>query len=275
VTSTSDRSVYDYEPSAAPTLRERGRQTVRDASVRDVVFTSPTRGDVSAYLVVPTGDGPFPAVVCLHSGMADRTEFLSDALLLAEAGATSLLLDAPHVRPGWTPVAFGMDPEGERDFLIQVVVELRRAVDELVALDSVDDDRVAYVGHSLGATVAGAFAALEPRVRPFVLMGGVGLPPVHPGAGAEMARSYEDLFSSISSSALIGEAPPGSVYFQFARFDRHVGEPQAQAYAEAACEPGAVAWYDTSHEFNDSESRRDRMEWIATGLGLDRVPGRA
>jgi hypothetical protein len=56
-------------------------------------------------------------------------------------------------------LAAGVPPPGpnnraevERDNHIQMVVDLRRAVDVLVARKDVDPKRIGYVGHSLGAT---------------------------------------------------------------------------------------------------------------------------
>jgi dienelactone hydrolase len=260
-------SVFSYDADAPIELHEHGRETVEGVSVRDVSFASPKSGDVTAYLVVPSAEGQFPGVLFLHWGAGDRTEFLSDALVLANAGAVSLLVDAPHNRPGWQPFAFRMDPVNEREFYVQIVVELRRAVDVLDGLDPVDSGRVAFVGHSLGASVGGAFAGADDRVRAMVLMGGLPSPTPMPGTGEELAEAYREAFSKISSEALIGQAS-SDVLFQFARFDRHVDDASAKAYVEAATEPKEVRFYSTSHEFNDVASRRDRLAWIGEKLGL-------
>lgn len=262
-------SAFSYDADAPIGLTERGRDLVGGVSVRDVTFSAPVGGDITAYLVVPAGEGPFPGILFLHWGAGDRTEFLSESLTLAKAGAVSLLVDAPHNRPGWQPFMFGIDPDKERDFFVQVVVELRRAVDVLDSLAFVDSARLAYVGHSLGATVGGALAGVEERIGTCVLMGGLPRPLPLPGVGADVSRHYRDAFSSVSSQALIGQATSASLFFQFARYDRHVGSELAAEFVDAAGEPKAATWYLTSHEFNDPGSRRDRLTWIGQRLQLD------
>lgn len=238
--------------------------------MRDVSFASPVGGDVTAYLVVPPTKEPLAGVLFLHWGMGDRTEFLSESLDLASAGAASLLIDAPHVRPGWVPFAFRMDPVKEREYFSRVVVELRRALDVLSGLELVDSARLGYVGHSLGATVGGALAGVDRRVRAVVLMAGVPSPTPMPGTGDELAEAYREAFSSISSEALIRHAS-ADVLFQFGRFDRHVDGEAARAYVEAATGPKEARYYATSHELNDLASRLDRLEWIGEKLGLGSV----
>lgn len=263
-------SIFSYDLDAPIELQERSRESVRGASLRDVTYVSPAGGDVSAYLVVPSGEGPFPGVLFLHWGAGDRSEFLAESLQLATAGAASLLIDAPHNRPGWVPFAFGAEPDKERDYFVQMVRELRRAVDVLVNSGFIDPLRLGYVGHSLGATVGGSFAAVEPRVGTFVLMGGLPRPTALPGVADQVTEAYEEIFSTISSEALVGEAVPGSIFLQFARYDRHISRVQAEAFIEAAGEGNRASWYVTGHEFNDQASKRERLQWLAERLQLDR-----
>ena len=267
---TASESVFGYDAGVPLELTERGRESVHGASVRDVSFASPGGGEIPAYLVVPEEEGPFPGVLFLHWGAGNRTEFLADALTLAASGAVSLMIDAPHLRPGWVPFAFRMDAAKEREYFTQLVVDLRRSVDALEELGEVDAARVAFVGHSLGATVGGAFAGVDDRIRAVVLMGGLPIPTPMPGTGDEMAAQYREAFSSISSGALIGSST-AEVLFQFARFDRHVPEDQAAAYVDAAGDGAEARFYATSHEFNDAASRRERLAWIAEKLGLGSV----
>ena len=61
-------------------------------------------------------------------------------------------IDAPYGRPDVPPAAKGKEAESERDGYIPMVMNLRRAVEVLVAPKDVDPDRIGHVGHSLGAT---------------------------------------------------------------------------------------------------------------------------
>lgn len=97
---------FVYERKAPLEIRTIGRSSRQDVSVIDLTYASPLGGRVPAYLVVPAGKGPFAAVLFGHwmmegSPLRNRREFLEEAVVLARAGAVSLLIDAPLVRPGF------------------------------------------------------------------------------------------------------------------------------------------------------------------------------
>jgi hypothetical protein len=51
-----------------------------------------------AWVIVPSRPDSLPYVVYLHGGGQDRGAFLSEALLLADLGIASLLIDLPQAR---------------------------------------------------------------------------------------------------------------------------------------------------------------------------------
>ena len=58
---------------------------------------------VPAYLLIPPGKGEFAGIVFGHwlqkgSPLANKDEFLEEALVMARAGAVCVLVDAPQVR---------------------------------------------------------------------------------------------------------------------------------------------------------------------------------
>jgi dienelactone hydrolase len=121
-------------------------------SVFEVSYDSPRGGRVPAYLVVPSGTGPFPAIVYMHWGQGNKEEFLSEAVEMAQRGAIGIMIDAPYWRPDVPPPEKGKEAESERDSYLQMVVDLRRTVGVLVSRKDIDPERIGYVGHSLGAT---------------------------------------------------------------------------------------------------------------------------
>ncbi|MDQ3915319.1 MAG: hypothetical protein M3323_08330 [Actinomycetota bacterium] len=95
-----------------------------------------------------------PAVILQHGLPGSRIDTLRIAKVFARAGVMTVSIDAPFARrPGGqeTPVTFtGRDSREQ----IQLVVDLRRAVDPLVARGSEPKDVRWYAGgHDLG-TVA-------------------------------------------------------------------------------------------------------------------------
>jgi hypothetical protein len=95
--------------------------------------------------------------------------------MYARAGAVSLIPDYPWDRPQpWhkTPDHFDK-PELDREIEIQAVVDLRRAIDLLLARPDVDPKRLAYIGHSYGAQWGSILSAVDKRMKTSILMAGV------------------------------------------------------------------------------------------------------
>ncbi|MGH9389892.1 MAG: dienelactone hydrolase family protein [Vicinamibacteria bacterium] len=280
MTQSSDPArFFEYDRDAPLDFRVGSEEAVEGVTVQDVSYLSARKGRVPGYLVRPAGEGPFAGIVYMHWGQGDRTEFLSEAVLLAKRGALSLTIDAPYHRPDVESYSFVADPEAERDGYVQLVTDLRRAVDLLAARKDVDPKRIGYVGHSLGATWGGALAGIEPRFAGYVLMGG--LPRLTDVLGddsyaklmqqaftGQQLERYVEVLSPINPELLVGRAAPGSILFQFARHDRFISDASARDYVKAAGDSHDVRWYFTSHEFNDLESPRDRMEFLKKKLGL-------
>ena len=271
-------AIFDYDAKAPVEFQEHNRETVEGAIVADVSYASPKGGRVPAYLVTPPGRGPFAAVLFMHWGQGDRTEFLAEAVRFAKSGVVSLMIDAPYRRPDAKEFAFIADATAERDMFIQLVVDLRRGVDVLLAQTGVDASRVAYVGHSLGATWGGALAGVEKRIGSFVLMGG--LPRVSDVLGEspfarqlqksfkrEQLQAYADMLEPIDPERFVGHAEKGRILFQFALHDRFISARAAADYEKAAAAPQAKRYF-TSHEFNDEASARDRQAWLFERLAI-------
>jgi len=245
-------------------------------------YASPKGGRVPAYLVVPPGKDPFPAVVFAHMGGSDRTEFLSEALTLARLGFVSIMIDAPYLRPD-PPQALSDDHRGraesDRDIYVCLVVDLRRAIDLLLARPDVDGSRIGYVGHSLGAAWGGVLAGIDRRIKAFVFMAGASDPgkvsgddPYSKlmqsvlGTDPTTLEHYESMVSTIAAHHFIGKAPPGSILFQLAHFDLKVGKERAEEYPRLAGPSHEVRWYFTGHDFHDEQATKDRREWLAKKL---------
>src|SRR6266480_7754458 len=167
---------FDYDSKAELGIKEIGVEHRGGTAIYDITYASPKGGVVPAFLVVPTGKGPFAAIIWGHwywpnSPARNRTEFLDEAVALAPAGAVSLLTDGPIARPGHVE---NNEPLNERQFLdlVQQIVDMRRGLDLLLNRKDVDPKRIAYVGHSYNATVGAFLAGLDRRFKAFVLMAG-------------------------------------------------------------------------------------------------------
>jgi len=238
--------------------------------VRDLSFASPTLGRVSAYLTEPAEKSRCPAIIFLHWGQGDRLTFLSEALAYAESGVASLLVDESPLRH--FPMPNQMTPDGARAYVVQCVTDLRRGVDLLVSRNSIDADRIGYVGHSLGASMGGQFAGVEKRVKAHILMAGYADMSRHL---AEMSRrllqtSSEEFLrvvEPLDGVHFVGDAEPSPILFQFAHRDEVITKADAALYFEAARQPKEIRWYDAGHEFNQT-ALSDRAAWLGEKLGF-------
>lgn len=276
------QSLFDYDAKAPLDVQEAGTETRGDVRVIDLTYASPMGGRVPAFLVLPPGEGKHPAVLFLHPGQGNRSTFLDEAVLLAkDRGFVSLSISAPFLRPGAVR-GKAFDAGHTRKEQIQTITDLRRGLDLLVSRPEVDPARLAYVGHSLGATVGGTLAGIEKRPIAYILM--AGLPSItranshgdNPVATAfqtiltpEEQKAYVDALAPIDAVHYVGRAAPAKLLFQFAHRDEFITYWDAAVFLQAASSPKEVQWYDTDHYFND-EARKARGEWLGKILGTGR-----
>ena len=258
-------SLFDYDRTEPLGHRETGQVIRGDITVRDISYNSPNGGQVSAFLVIPPGDGPFAGIVFLHRGGSSRRQFLDEAIQYANLGAVSLLLDdnfSPTGRPR------------DRDRLIQIVTDVRRGVDLLTSRSDVDPHRIAFVGHSYGANLGGVLAGVERRVTAYVFMSGnarmsqdlIGLFDMTDTVEAQ----YLDFMAQIDGIHFIGHAAPTALLFQNARHDALNPEREALDFQQTASEPKTVNWYNAYHDLN-AEADQDRPDWLQQHLDLKAV----
>jgi pimeloyl-ACP methyl ester carboxylesterase len=275
------RRALDYDARAPLEIQEAGTERRGDVRIVDLSYASPMGGRVPAYMILPPGEGKHPAVLFLHPGQGDRKTFVDEAVGLAkDHGFVALTLSAPFLRPenqgkrGGNP----WNPEVSRREQIQTIVDLRRGFDLLVSRPEVDPGRLAYVGHSLGATVGGTLAGVEKRPRAFVLMAGYpslthavmsngdqGSIAFRELTTPEQRDAYVKAMETLDALYYVFAAAPAKLLFQFAKRDEYITPWDAAAYVRAAKEPKEVLWYDTDHFFNEA-ARHDRDEWLAKAL---------
>jgi dienelactone hydrolase len=275
------RRLTSYNPQAPLDVKELRSERRGDVTVIELTYTSPAGGPVPAYLVLPPGRGPFPAVLFQHWGEGTRNEFLDEALSLARAGVVSLLVDAPFVRPEpWRRPMMG--PE-MADTWRQALIDLRRGVDVLTRRPDVDGQRLAYVGHSFGASIGGALSGVEPRLRAFVLMAGLGdftdvmrrgTGPMETGWRKNTPpEDLEEFLNSIEPlDGIVGVRNASAAFlFQYPRADQFVPYERLRKYFDAAPQAKLLKVYEGGHELNEA-ARRDRVQWLRTHLSFAELP---
>ena len=276
---------FDYDRSAPLNIKHIGVAHRGRADVLDLTYDSLQGGVVPAYLVVPKGRGPFAAVIWGHwywanSSMGNRKEFLEEAVVLAQAGVVSLLIDGPLARPGHQAIKDPFDERNAGEFF-QQVMDMRRGVDLLLARRDVDRKRIAYVGHSYNAGVGALLSGVDRRFKAFVLMAGsmsdeVGratkeFQAFREKVGPDKVDTYVAKHSYLDQGKYISHAAPAVVLLQYGSQETFLNSARAHLYAAVVSEPKQLKIYDAPHALN-AEARRDRIAFLTEQLKLKPLP---
>jgi dienelactone hydrolase len=270
---TGGARLFEYDRSAPLGFVDNGR--VNSASpivVRDVSYASRGRR-VRAFLVLPPGRGPYPAVVYAHGSGEDRLAFVGVAAWLVARGAVAITVDQPSERgPDPAPDALS-GLRRERDRTARAVVDFRRAVDVLASLPQVDETRIGFVGFSAGARLGAILAGVERRIDAFVLMSGGAsrvseyVAPLRPGVRGEASA----LLGAVDPIRYVAQAAPAALLFQNGRRDELVPRRALEALAAAGSEPKDVRWYGAAHSL-DVKAFRDQLDWLSRRLDISGPP---
>lgn len=282
---------WDYDKNAPLNIKPAGMEERDGITIHDISFSSPVSerssavgpngGTVTAYLVVPSGQGPFPGVIYGHwcmpgSEKKNRAEFLDEAIVLAHSGVISLLPDHVIVHPGFVEDS---TPLNEQQIAVEVQqdVNLRRAGDLLVARKDVDPKRLAYVGHSCDGSAGGFLSGIDKRFKAFVIMAGdlsfeidkktKSLQEYRQKVGADKFDSFAAKYSWMDGGKYVSRAAPAAVFLQYATDEPFLNGDLAKQYFEIVSEPKKLKIYDAPHALS-AEATRDRIAFLAEQLSF-------
>ena len=282
---------WDYDARAPLNLKQAGVQDRDGVKIHDITYSSPVGdrgaavgpngGIVTAYLVVPPGKEPFPAVIYGHwcmpgSEKKNRSEFLDEAIVLAHSGVLSLLPDHVSVHPGFVE---DNSPLNEKQVAVEVQqdVNLRRGADLLVARKDVDPKRLAYVGHSCDAAAGAFLSGIDKRFKAFVIMAGVLSDEVNMTTkefqnyrrkvGPERFDAFTARYAWMDAGKYASRAAPSAMFLQYASEEPFLNGDIAKKYFEIVSEPKKLKVYEAQHALN-SEATRDRIAFLAEQLSF-------
>lgn len=264
--------VFGYDRTLPVEFESRveGRQNGVETQV--ISYASPLGGRVTGLLFIPAEPGRFAGIVLQH-GMPSRARDMTRmALDFARRGAVVIAIDAPWARTGDVILWDSRDSVNQ----VQLIVDLQRAVDVLLARDDVDSARMAYVGVSYGGAMGGLLAGVERRLAAYVLrVGDGGLlahftgaedPPVPEGLSDTQWRRWRAAMEPIEPIRFIGRAN-APVYFQNGEQDRLVPPADARAYQAAGPGSKKVSWYPAGHGL-DQQANLDMYAWMNERIGM-------
>lgn len=276
---------YTVDPIPSLTVHDR-RDAGEGITVSDVTFPSARGGEVTAWLVAPTGNGPFAGLVYLHGSETDRNDLLDEATAVAHGGAVSLVLDAPFARPGADRSSLLLQwdhPDVEVRVTAQAVMDVRRALDVLAARPDVDPDRLGFVGHSWGANIGANVAALDPRLDATLLIcprpswtGFLRSGAVYWARSAAQAvgptawERYLEAMAPFDALPLVDRVAGPGLYVQYGTADEVIPETVSHQLVDALGDRAKVTYYPANHALNTAATT-DRVAWLVQRLGLEPV----
>lgn len=269
-----------YNNSEPMNIRDESPpQNENGVTIRDISFSDSLKKRVSAYLVIPPGTGPFPAIHFIHwlethAEDSNRTQFLPHAIELAKQGFLSILPDA-----FWstTPSKFEEKPvlwwktevEYDTELCRKQIIDLLRTHDVLFDREDVIQDRIALVAHDFGAMFGSLLATFNKNYKTFVFMAATGRFSDWFKFGSKLTKEqmipYIKAMKFLDPVTNISNIIAKPILFQYADDDFYVPRGKALELYNAAGEPKEIRWYNAKHSMNDS-TFNEMKTWVKDHL---------
>jgi fermentation-respiration switch protein FrsA (DUF1100 family) len=265
---------FEYDRTVPLAIQVLGVEHRGNVAVEDISFRNLLGGRTAAYRVLAPGRGQVPGALFVHwydpdSMTSNRTQFLNEAVELAQHGLESLLVATPWSNPKFYP---NRDVTLDYENSVQEVKELRRDLDMLLSDPRIDPQRIAYIGHDFGAMYGMVMAGVDPRVSVAAFQAGnsrfgewflynqTKLSP-------QEKQNVVDRLAPIDPVRFIGQLAGKPVLLQFSKKDFYVPLDHAKAIVDAAKEPKQVLYYDADHGLNQ-QAVQDRIAFLREKLRL-------
>jgi uncharacterized protein len=281
VATQADRALFAYDVNAPLNLQKTAQTATTVFALNNITYNSPDGGLVTGIMAEPVGrSGLRPGMVILHPSGTPAKLMAPYAQGLAAHGAVAIVIDAPYFRRGGTSMLLWSTQDRREQ--IQLVKDLQRAVDVLIASGKVDPARIAFDGYSYGGIIGAAFVGIERRLKAAVLAAAMGghvtgqttpedLPSLANVSCATRAVWFQAM-TPIEPIRFIPNAAPTALLFLAGRLDTSVLPADTQTLFDAASAPKELRWYDTGHNLPE-QAWRDRHDWLQQQIGIDRRAG--
>ena len=281
VATEAERALFAYDASAPLNVKKTVKTTNSVFTLSDVSYDSPAGGSVPGIMAEPVGrSGLRPGMVILHPSGSTSQNMDLHARRSAEHGAVAIAIDAPYVRRGGTSGSLWTTQD--RHEQIQLMKDLQRAVDVLIATGKVDPARIGFWGYSYGAILGAGFVGIERRLEAAVLVAAMGgivtgatMPNKLPSVAARPCATrvlWFQAMTPIEPIRFISHNSTTALLFLAGRFDTAVLPADTQTLYDAATAPKELRWYDTGHSLPD-EAWLETHDWLHQRIGIDRRAG--
>lgn len=231
-------------------------------------FISTSGERVTAYYVRPTSEAPGTrsAAIFLHGGSAlgkDTPRYTDFVDFFARAGVPVLAIDLPHFgeRRSGLLVSFTEREKHDRlynqpatylAFVTQVVKDVGRAYDFLVAERNTDADRILLLGFSRGAQLSYIVGGVERRLKGVAAL-----------YGGHMDHQETGHHPAACPANYIGLISPRPLFTMNGRFDADYSRDSTVLPLHAlARQPHRAVWLDTGHLLPPEQQRAELVAWM-------------
>ena len=265
---------FDYDQSRMPPVRVIGERIVDTLIERLSIVTMPD-GTLRAFETIrPEQAGSYAPVLFVHwfepeePQTSNRSQFKEEARILAREGAVCLLVETMWSDLDWF---YKRTQEDDESNSIRQMIELRVAINLLLAEPDVDAERLAFVGHDFGAMYGVLLGAVDQRPKYYVLMAGTARFSdwylYFPKLEGEEREAFIETMTTYDPITHIANLAPAPIFFQFGRQDPHVPAARAEMLIENTRSEKEVGWYQAGHGLNE-QARDERLAWLRKKLAL-------
>jgi dipeptidyl aminopeptidase/acylaminoacyl peptidase len=211
-----------------------------------------------------TGSGLRPAIIFLHGGVpAGKEGTLTMASILARAGWSVLSIDLQYFgeRKAGFFTTFSEEEKHEKlynqpsvylSWITQVVKDVSRSFDVLVAERGIDPRRVALWGGSRGAIAGSIAGAIERRFAAVALI-----------FGAHYDALENNHLPAACPANYIGRIAPRPLLMVNGTQDSDmIREAAVEPLFKLAKQPKQIIWTDGGHMFMTEEHRASIIQWL-------------
>lgn len=254
------RSYYDVDNHLPLELKVVDEFERNQRHVTDFTFLAFDNEKVRARLELPDASryyGKRPVVILLHGitqsldqwWREDQGPYSFPAAhreILVENGFAVLAIDLRNHGERRQPNDFEFPAEylekgyyeAARKMISQSAIDVRRAIDTISHFETLDPDRVAVVGFSLGAWTGYIASAVDTRVKTAVLIGMPFLPPAEGNATHFISQlEYSDGFAR------------RPVHFIAGTEDHFYSRGEVDRLMQRLADDASVSWIESGHDF--------------------------
>lgn len=269
----------NYSRYATLPLRPRveHRRTGETYELYGVVLNSLDNENINCHLKLPKANPPYPAIVFFNG-----LEYGKEAIDYA---------DDSWWKIGWAAIAMdyrysaGTDNKAliflqGRRAAHEAILDIRRMIEYLYSRDDIDSTRIAVMATSLGAVLAPAVAADNPRVKAVVMIQGGGDVGLIAENQFEVNRFFKSLigyaariyYSPLEPLKYVKRISPTPSLFIIAQDDEVIPLESARKLADSALEPKEIVLERADHLYPGAAPQIDSLLAIAVPWLQKNIP---